>query len=191
MTQKKETEDLDDEHSMKHRMGQQTLMKNNKIVKGVTSFFGHHEGEDELHHGGQQPHPGEVRRLQLRSEVLPGDLGHGCHDSGPEELVWSNSEQVDSKWKQEEDFITDQEQNRRNQVDIENVHWQMRKDTSRRLGQILADGTEEAHNQELKRIVSSKPAAFSWYREQPRGEGIETHLTIASRELSKGSSTQS
>ena len=71
-------------------------------------------------------------------------------------------------------------------VDIENMHWQMLEHFSQRLGHILADGTEETNNEELERIVPSRPEVFNWCREQLllTGEGVETHLTIASRELS-------
>ena len=71
-------------------------------------------------------------------------------------------------------------------VDIENMHWQMLEHFSQRLGHILADGTKETNNEELERIVPSRPEVFNWCREQLllTGEGVETHLTIASRELS-------
>ena len=44
----------------------------------------------------------------------------------------------------------------------------------------------QTNNEELERIVPSRPEVFSWYREQLLliGEGVETQLTIAARELS-------
>ena len=71
-------------------------------------------------------------------------------------------------------------------VNIENTHWQMLEHSSQRLGHILADGSEETNNEELERIVPSRPEVFSRYREQLLliGEGVETHLTIAAREPS-------
>ena len=45
-------------------------------------------------------------------------------------------------------------------VDIENMHWQMLEHSSQRLGHILADGTEETNNEELERIVPSRPESF-------------------------------
>ena len=72
-------------------------------------------------------------------------------------------------------------------VDIENMHWQIY--SSQRLGHILADGSEETNNEELEGIAPSRPEVFSWYREQLLliGEGMEMHLTIASRELATSS----
>ena len=193
------------------------IKKDNKIYNmfsersTVTSFFGHEEEEEEVrphpggerphhggerpHHGEDQPHPGgEVRRVQRRLPDPPdlgrGRHGHGGedHDSGPEELTRSSSEQADHDWEQEGDRIAEREQARRNhKVDIENMHWQMLEHSSQRLGHILADGSEETNNEELERIVPSRPEVFSWYREQLLliGEGVETHLTIAARELSR------
>ena len=150
--------------------------------------------EDQLHHEEDRPHPGEeVRRVQRRLPDSPdlgqGRHGHGGedHDSGPEELTWSSSEQADHDWEQEGDRMAEREQARRNHmVDIENTHWQMLEYSSQRLGHILADGSEETNNEELERIVPSRPEVFSWYREQLLliGEGVETHLTLAARELS-------
>ena len=140
-----------------------------------------------------QPHlGGEVRRVQRRlpdpSNLGQGRQGHGGedHDSGPEELTWSSSEQADHDWEQERELIAAREETRRNHVvDIENMHWQMLEHSSQRLGHILADGGEETNNEELERIVFSRPEISSWYREQLLliGEGVETHLTIAAREL--------
>ena len=159
------------------------------VFRTVTSFLGHHGEEDEQphrgevrphpgevrpHHGEDLPHPGgEVRRVQRRLPDPPdlgqGRHGHGGedHDSGPEELTRSSSEQADHDWEQEGDRIAEREQTRRNHmVDIENMHWEMLEHSSQRLGHILADGTEETNNEELERIVPSRPEVFSWYRQR-------------------------
>ena len=103
------------EDDLPHREGQQDLQH---VFRNVTSFFGHHEEEeeDQLHLGG------EVRRVQQRRPEDPqedlgqGHHGHGGenHDSGPEELTWSSSEQAEFGWEQEGNFISEREQARRN-----------------------------------------------------------------------------